>query len=75
MAINQMTQKKNSWVARELSYLLLAPLLVLIGILAYGILLDRWYKDPELILEYSGFTYGAILILRFVAWVVRAFSS
>lgn len=70
-----MAKKNNPWLVREISYLLLSPFLVLIGILAYGILFDKWYKDPMLILQYSGMTYGAILVLRFFQWIIRGFSK
>jgi len=69
-----MSRKKNSWLGSELTYLFLAPFLVLIGILGYGILFDKWYKDPMLILEYSAIAYGGILVLRFFSWVIRALS-
>lgn len=69
-----MAKKKNSWVGRELTYLLLAPFLVLVGILLYGILFDKWYKDPMMILEFSGMAYGAILFLRISKWVIQALS-
>jgi hypothetical protein len=70
-----MAKKNNPWLVREISYLLLSPFLVLLGILAYGILFDQWYKDPLLILQYSGMTYGAILVLRFFQWIIKGFSK
>jgi len=70
-----MSKKNRSWIGGELTYLLLAPFLVLIGVLAYGILFDRWYKAPKLILEYSILTYGILLILRIFNWIIRAFSK
>ena len=66
--------KKKSWLGSELTYLFLAPFLVLLGILANGVLFDKWYKDPILILEYSGIAYGAILVLRLFGWAIRALS-
>lgn len=69
-----MSKKKKSWIGRELSYLLVAPLLVLVGILSYGILFDKWYKEPMLILEFSGYAYGALLVLRFLNWAIKALS-
>ena len=70
-----MAKTKKSWLANELTYLFLAPFLVLLGILGYGILFDIWYKEPKLILEYSGITYGAIMIIRFLRWAIRALSA
>ena len=70
-----MAKKKNSWLGRELSYLLLAPFMVLVGILVYGILFDKWYKEPMLILEFSGFAYAAILVTRLFGWVIRALAK
>ncbi len=69
-----MSRSKKSWLGTELTFVLLAPFLVLMGILAYGILFDQWYKDPMVILEYSAITYGAILILRLFSWAIRALS-
>ena len=48
-----MKEKKNNWLIGEMVFLLLAPFMVLAGILIYGILFDRWFKDPELILKAS----------------------
>jgi hypothetical protein len=70
-----MGKKNKSWLGSELTYLFLAPFLVLIGVLGYGILFDRWIKEPMLILEYSAIAYGAILVLRFFNWAIRALSS
>jgi len=67
--------KKKNWLATELLYVALAPLLVLVGILIYGVLLDQWYKDPVLILNASGVVYGVILILRIIRWIVGLFSK
>ncbi|MCK5278104.1 MAG: hypothetical protein KAI99_11780 [Cyclobacteriaceae bacterium] len=69
-----MSKKKKSWLAGELTYIFLAPFLVLIGILGYGILFDKWYKDPILILEYSGIAYGVMLGLRLISWSIRSLS-
>ncbi len=66
---------KRSWLGTELTYLFIAPFLVLLGVLGYGILFDKWYKDPMLILQFSGYAYGAILVLRFFSWVIRALSK
>jgi hypothetical protein len=69
-----MSKSKKSWLATELTFVFLAPFFVLLGILGYGILFDKWYKDPMIILEYSAITYGAILILRLFSWAIRALS-
>ena len=69
-----MSRNHNSWLGREITYLLLAPFLVLLGILIYGILFDNWIKDPKLILEFSGYAYGAIIALRFLNWAIKALS-
>lgn len=69
-----MNKKKKSWLVSEMTYLFLAPFLILIGILGYGILFDKWYKDPLLILEYAAITYGVILVLRLFRWAIRSFS-
>ncbi|MCK5206443.1 MAG: hypothetical protein KAQ79_00435 [Cyclobacteriaceae bacterium] len=69
-----MSKKKKSWLAGELTYIFLAPFLVLIGILGYGILFDKWYKDPILILEYSAIAYGVLLGLRLISWSIRSLS-
>lgn len=70
-----MGKSKKSWLGTEFTYLFLAPFLVLIGILGYGILFDKWFKDPMLILEYSAIAYGVILVLRLFSWAIRALSS
>ena len=70
-----MDKSKKSWLGKELTYLFLAPFLILIGVLAYGILFDRWFKDPILILEYSGIAYAAIIVLRFFSWAIRALAK
>lgn len=70
-----MSKSKKSWLGTELTFLFLAPFLVLLGILVYGILFDRWFKDPMIILEYSAITYGVILILRLFSWAIKALSK
>ncbi len=55
----------------ELVMLLLAPLMVLAGILILGVLFDRWYKDPELILKATLVAYLIILAIRFLLWIVK----
>ena len=69
-----MNKKNKSWLGSEMIYLFLAPFLVLIGILGYGILFDKWHKDPLMILEYSAIAYGVILTLRFFGWAIRSYS-
>lgn len=69
-----MNKKNKSWLVSEMTYLFLAPFLILIGILGYGILFDKWYKDPLLILEYAAIAYGVILVLRLFSWAIRSFS-
>ncbi len=69
-----MSRKKKSWIGGELTYLFLAPFLVLLCVLVYGILFDKWFKDPILILEYSGIAYAVILVLRFFSWAIKALS-
>ena len=66
-----MKEKKNNWLIGEMVFLLLAPFMVLAGILIYGILFDRWFKDPELILKASLVAYLIILAFRFLQWVTR----
>ncbi len=70
-----MSRNNNSWLVRELSFLLLAPFLVLLGVLIYGILFDTWIKDPKFILEFSGYAYGVIIALRFLNWVIKSLSK
>ena len=70
-----MSKSKKSWLGKELTYLFLAPFFVLIGILGYGILFDKWIKEPVLILEYSAIAYGVILALRLFSWAIRALSK
>ncbi len=67
-------RKSSNWFANELVYILLAPFLVLIGVLAYGILLDHWYRDPMIILQASGYAYLGILGLRLIFWVINKLS-
>ncbi len=69
-----MSKKKKSRLGGELLYLFVAPFLVLIGILGYGILFDKWHRDPMLILEYSAIAYGIILVLRLISWAIRSLS-
>lgn len=69
-----MTKKKKSWLARELTYLFLAPLLVLVAVLLAGVMFDTWYKDPILILKASGIAYVGLLFLRFFFWIYKLFS-
>jgi hypothetical protein len=66
-----MKENKKNWLIGEFVYLLLAPFMVLAGILIYGILFDRWFKDPELILKASLVAYLVILAFRFLQWVSR----
>ncbi len=67
--------KKKNWLATELLYIALAPLLVLLGILIYGILFNDWQKDIILILRLSGMTYVAIVLLRILKWIINLFSK
>lgn len=69
-----MSKKKRSRLGAELTYLFLAPFLVLLGILIAGILFDNWHKEPRMILEYSSITYGVIMVLRAFSWVIRSLS-
>ena len=66
-----MKEKKKNWLIGELVMLLLAPFMVLAGILIYGVLFDRWFKDPELILKASLVAYLVILAFRFLQWITR----
>jgi len=71
-----MKQKKGkNWLAGEIAYLLLAPFLVLLGILMYGILFDNWIKDVLLILQASLIAYGVIIVLRLLGWMLRSFRN
>jgi len=70
-----MGKSRKSWLGTELTFLLLAPFLVLLGVLGYGILFDQWFKDPMVILEFSAITYGAILLLRLFGWAIRTLSN
>ena len=69
-----MTKKKKNWLARELTYLFLAPLLVLAGVLLAGIMFDNWYKDPMLILKTSGISYLVLLFLRLFFRIYKWFN-
>lgn len=69
-----MAGKGRSRLSTEMLYIFLSPLLVLIGVLGYGILFDRWHKDPLLILHFSGYVYAAILLIRFINWMIKALS-
>lgn len=70
-----MAKKKKNWLGREIVYLLLAPLLVMVGVLLAGVLFETWYKDPMLILKASGIAYVGLLFLRLFFWIYRAFDS
>jgi len=67
-------KKKSNWLAKELVYLLLAPLLVLTGVLLFGVLFDEWYRDPLVLLKFSGIAYAGLLFLRIFFWIYRAFN-
>lgn len=68
-----MEQKKSkNWLASEIGYLLLAPFLVLLGILIYGVLFDTWFKDILVILKASLIVYGAIIGLRLLGWMLKS---
>ncbi len=54
----------------EITFLLLAAFLVLLGVLAMGILVDVWYKEIILILKATGLTYISLLILRFLYFLI-----
>ncbi len=66
-------KKKKNWLARELIYVFLAPLLVMIGVLLFGVLFETWYKDPVFILKASGIAYAGLLFLRMFFWIYRQF--
>ncbi len=67
--------KKKNWLTTELLYLALAPFLVLLGILIYGVLFNEWHKDIILILRLSAMTYLVIVLLRVVKWIIKLFSQ
>ena len=69
-----MAKKKKNWLARELTYIFLAPLLVLVGVLLVGVMFDTWYKDPMLILKASGMAYAGLLFLRLFFGIYKLFS-
>jgi len=66
--------KKKNWLANELMYLLLAPLMVMVGVLLLGVLFDDWHKDVDLLIKSSGMAYVAILFLRLFMWIYRQFN-
>ena len=68
-------KKKKNWLAGEIAYLLLAPFLVLLGILIYGVLFDTWFKDPIIVLKASLIAYGVIILLRLLGWMLRSFKQ
>lgn len=65
--------KKKNWLATELMYLLLAPLVVMVGVILMGVLFDEWYKDMMLLLKAAGIAYACILFLRLFMWIYRLF--
>ena len=66
--------KKKNWIATELVFILLAPLLVLLAVLLAGVLFDQWYKDPMLILKATGISYAILLFLRVFMWIYKMFN-
>jgi len=66
-----MAVRIKNFLLNELAFLLLAPTLVMIGIVLYGILFDSWYKDAYNILLASGALYLVILLIRLITWITR----
>ena len=66
-----MAARIKNFLLNELAYLLLAPVLVMIGIVLYGIFFDSWYKDAYDILLTSGALYLVIVFIRLITWFTK----
>jgi len=64
-----MWSKIKNFLFNEAIYLIGAPTLVLLGIVAYGILFDHWYKDIYNIALASLLLYILSIIFRFLGWI------
>lgn len=67
--------KTKNWFITEITFLLLAPLFALLGVVVYGILFDHMIKDPKTILQFSVIAYLGILAVRLLRWLSRVFGE
>ena len=65
--------KLKNFLAKEVIYLIGAPTLIMLGIVAYGILFDYWYKDVYNIVLASILFYLLSVIIRFLGWMSGRF--
>lgn len=64
-----MWKKFKDLLAREILYLILAPTLIMAGIVLYGIFIDTWYKDYYNIMVASVLVYVLSIVLRLLFWI------
>ena len=70
-----MWRKFKNFIANEIGYLIGAPTLIMLGIVAYGILYDYWYKDVYNIVLASLLFYILSVIIRFLGWMSGRFKQ
>ena len=70
-----MWRKFKNFISNEIVYLIGAPTLIMLGIVAYGILYDYWYKDVYNIVLASLLFYILSVIIRFLGWMSGRFKQ
>lgn len=60
-----------NFLKNELFYWFLSACGILILVLIYGVLFDKWYKDWDTILIAGSSLYLLTVVLRFFAWIGR----
>jgi len=66
-----MAARFKNFLLNELFFLFLAPTLILLGVVVYGILFDTWYNDVYDILMASGALYLVFQFIRLTAWLAK----
>jgi len=69
-----MAAKWKNIILNEIAFILGAPTIIMLGIVAYGILFDHWYKDVYNIALASTLLYLLSIIFRFLLWASRKIS-
>jgi inner membrane protein involved in colicin E2 resistance len=69
--LESMSGRIKNFILNELFYLFLAPTLILLVIVVYGILFDVWYDNAYSILMASGVLYLVLLFLRLTTWLAK----
>jgi len=69
-----MSASVKNFILTEIIYIIGAPTIIMLGIVAYGILFDYWYKDIYNIALASILLYLLSIVIRFLIWALHKIS-